>query len=1006
MTLASRKQVKRQKWLPLAATLAGLTIAGIALVVQALTPAGVVIRNQATATYLDSSSQTQSTSSNQVSTTVQEVLGLTLVANQTKFVAEGATIYFPHFLTNAGNATESYTLCLDQTGLVDDFDVSLNLYLDADENGLPDTPGTPLTSVTPNTITPSDGCYAIAPLAGGAAVQIVVEAQVGTGFNVGDQALYQITGYTDTGFDDGDPATGLTDTDTDTIQITDEPTIEVLKSIDVDQGLSPSGPYTVTLTYRNTGLTDAQDLRIEEILPIQTFTGDPGGMTYVQGSARWSHELATEVSLSDSDETVPEIDENNVEMLFCAYDSSCDTGEFQNDRMVAIINSVPAGAEGVITFDIDIESGIAENEALVNVVNFVYFDTTGLNLIDDNGSDFVSNSVTFVIVSGSENPGVVANNLSSVADPGNITEGADDGQDDYNIVYEQNSYDGLDPATSSIPQGGSAIFYNYIWNSGDGVDTFDIEVDNLYQRDGETLLSTPFEPGTSFTLFKPDGVNSLTDTDGDSIADTGPLDPGESYLVILRATPPATLTGDNGGFGWDVTLRATSSADTGISNAVTDHLSEISKSEVDLTNAQIREAGCVDTPVEGCDGEGDGPYAYPANNYSGNTGAATYIPLWVHNVGGAADAFSLAVSNSNSPFTVGNLPAGIGVLFYSVSGGATSCEGNLASAVTSTGGIAAGSSKLICAEVTVAASYVADGEPIDLYFRTLSPTSGEVDIKYDRLDVTQAPALNFIPEHGGQVGPGKFIVYPHLITNTGNTYLECINVESADSLGDDGWNNLVYLDVDGNSELDLGTDELLTDQVLAPGGTFRILVKVFSPAGAVDGVQNVTSLPLTGIVDNNDGDPAICSTEPGDAVLFELEDTTIVSDSNLTVVKSQSLDATCDGVSDDGTFATTSFQVDPGQCVIYELVATNIGTEVLYDLLVRDLTPTFTTYQTSGEDCEVINGGAGTPESPTGPPDCSFDSTLNDGDTGEVRVSVDYLEAGGEITVNFAVKVD
>ena len=1000
------KQTKRSSRSLLAAGLVGLFVAGISLIAHALTPAGVVIRNQATATYLDSNDDTQSTSSNQVSTTVQEVLGLTLVADQTKFAAEGATVYFPHFLTNAGNATESYTVCLDQTGLVDDFDVSLSLYLDADENGLPDTPGTPFTSVSPSTISPSDGCFALPPLEGGGAIQIVVEADIGTGLSIGDQALYQITGYTDTGFDDGDPATGLTDTDTDTIQITDQPTIEVIKSIDVDQGLSPSGPYTVTLTYRNTGLTDAQDLRIEELLPIETFTGDPGGMTYVPGSARWSHELATEVTLTDVDETTPEIDENSVEMLFCAYDASCDTGEFQTDRMVAIVNSVPAGAEGTISFDINIDEGIAENEALVNVVNFVYYDTSGPNLINDNGSDFVSNSVTFVIVSDSANPGVVANNLNSVADPGSITEGADDGVDDDNIVYEQTSYDGIDPATSTIQQGGTAIFYNYIWNAGDGVDTFDIEVDNLYQRDGATLLATPFESGTSFQLFKSDGVNTLTDTDSDGVPDTGPLDPGESYLVILRATPPSSLTGDNSGFGWGVTLRAISSEDTEISNAVTDHLSEITQSEIDLTNAETRDAGCVNTPAEGCDGEGDGPYAYPANSYSVDTGSSTYIPLWTHNVGGASDAFTLSVSDSNSPYTAGQLPDGVSVLFYSVTGSATSCAENTVTAITNTGTIAAGSSKLICAEVSVVESYVADGGTIDLYFRVLSPTTAEADIKYDQLEISQVPALDFIPEHGGQVAPGKFIVYPHLITNTGNTNLECINIAATDSLGDDGWNSLIYLDVDDDSALDLGVDELLTDQALAPGENFRILVKVFSPASAVDGVQNITSLPLTGILDNNDGDPAICSGAPEDAILFELADTTIVSDSTLTVVKSQSLDADCDGISDSSSFSTTSFQVNPGQCVIYELVSTNIGTEVLYDLLVRDLTPTFTTYQSNGEDCEVISGGSGTPESPTGPPDCSFSETPSDGATGEVRVSVDYLEAGGSITVNFAVQVE
>jgi hypothetical protein len=1002
------KSLMRTRVLILAAFFAALLCS---VLVMALTPAGVVIRNQATATYLDSNNDTQSTSSNQVSTTVQEVLGLTLVADQTKFAVEDSTVYFPHFLTNAGNATESYVICLDQTGLVDQFDTTLSLFLDADEDGLPDTPGTPLTSTTPSTFTPSDGCYLVDPLDGGDAVQVVVQAVIADetpDLNIGDQSLFQITAYTDTGFDDP-LVTGLTDTDTDTIEITDTPIIEVIKSLDTDQGLSPSGPYTVTLTYRNTGTTDAQDLRIEEILPTTTFTGDPGGMLYVAGTAQWSHEGATAVSLTDADETDVQTDGSGRDILFCAYDVSCDTGtaplDFEPTKMVAIIDSVPAGEEGTITFQVNIESGIAESEALVNVVSFVYYDITGPNLIDDGGDDFVSNSVTFVIIADSENPGVVANDTNTVADTNNITEGADDALDTNNIVYDENSYDGMDPLTSVIEQNGTAVFYNYIWNSGDGTDTFDITIDNVFQRDRTTLLATPFPAGTTFNLFRPDGVNTLIDTDGDSIPDTGPLDAGESYLVILEVTPPGTTTGDNSGFGWDVTLIATSSIDTNLSNAVTDHLQEITTSEIDLTNAEVRDPATCDVavPPESCNGEGDGPKSSPANDYLVANGASITVPLWSHNIGQASDAFDLTFSDTNSPFTPGSIPAGWTIEFYDV-GGANNCD-TLGSLITNTGNISGGSEILACALVTIDANVNATDEWVDIYFRALSPATAEFDIKYDRVKITPAPAIEITPDQSGQVSPGQFITYAHTVSNTGNADLECVSLTAVNDLAGDGWTVAIYLDVNEDSQLDAG-DTLYTDQVLAVGDSFPILTRVFAPVDAADGTLNTTNIDVNSYIDDNDGNPATCggAIQAADSAI----DLTNVTDADVTILKQQAPDENCDGVA-DSAFSTVVFYVDPGKCAVYQLTTVNSGAENMFNVEITDSTPPFTTYRDNAESCSYTDA-ASPPLLDCGigvvPASATFEMEPADGATGVIQWYTSELISGGSMTATFGIRVD
>jgi len=979
----------------------------ISALVHAATSAGTVVRNQATATYLDAANVAQTTTSNQVSTTIQEVLGVTLVNDQTKFAVEDSTVYFPHVLTNVGNDVESYTVCLDETGFSDDFDTTLQLFLDEDGNGFPDNFSSPLNTVATTILSPTDGCYEVGALGASESVQLLVQAVIADetpDLSVGDFSQYEIRAYSDTGFDDA-LVTGVDAANTDRIEISDRPILEVIKAIDTSRGPSGSGPYQITLTYRNNSLIDAEDLRIEEILPLTTFSGATGGMTYVAGSAVWNQEDIGDTALTDADETDLQVDSNGVGILFCAYDASCDSGtdplDFFNDRMVAIIDSVPAGEEGTLTFQVTIDSGIAEDEVILNSVNYVYFDT-GV-LVDNSGNDFESNTVSFTIVDTAINPDVIANDTDTVASTTNITEGANDLLDINNIVYEENSFDGLDPATSLIQQGEPGLFFNYIWNNGDGEDIFDIRIDSVFERDGSTLITNTFPAGTEFELLKPDGVSFLNDTDADGVVDTGPLDPGESYLVVVRITPPAALSGDNTGQGWQTSLVANSSVNEDISNATTNFLAEIPQALVDLSNAQVRDPSClVASPAATCNGEGAGPFTDPANEYDIPSGEVSFIPLWIHNLGNAADAYDLAFSTSN--FSANTAPTGISIEFFAVTSGAIICEDNITETpILNSGNIEAGDSRLVCAALSVDPDFIANGMAIDLFFRVLSDTTGASDIKFDRIRVIQVPALMIEPEHQGQVAQGGFINYPHLITNIGNTNLECVNILVTDSLVADGWTSQLFLDVDEDSALDLNVDLPLTDQVLAPGENFRIIVRIFAPANAPDGIMNASTLALEAIVDNNDGDPAICSTAPADLISLSIDDTTTVSDSNLIVVKSQALDATCDGTA-DAAFVTTRFQVNPGQCVIYELRSNNLGVETIFDVLVQDLTPEFTTYDDVGENCSVSLGGSGTPASGT-PGDCTFEVTPSNGGTGEVHASVDYLEPGGEVLVFFSVRV-
>jgi hypothetical protein len=96
--------------------------------------------------------------------------------------------------------------------------------------------------------------------------------------------------------------------------------------------------------------------------------------------------------------------------------------------------------------------------------------------------------------------------------------------------------------------GATVSFTNTVTNTGNATDTFNI-----------TTGASTFPSGTTFQLFKSDGVTPLTDTNGDGIPDTGPVTAGTTYNVIVKATLPPSAT--NAGAPFTLQKTATSVAD-------------------------------------------------------------------------------------------------------------------------------------------------------------------------------------------------------------------------------------------------------------------------------------------------------------------------------------------------------------------------------------------------------------------------------------------------------------
>jgi len=396
-----------------ASTLAAMVL--LAIAANAAPPAGTPIGNTATATYVDAASQTHTVTSNPVTTIVQQVASFTLTANGTRTAAPGGSVAFPHVLTNTGNGADAFPLSVANLG-GDDFDLTgLALYADADANGVADN-FTPLATT--------------GPLAAGAQFHFVLMGSVPGTQVAADVANVRVTAVST--FDGAQ--TAFND---DQVTVTGNAVLAVTKAISQNNGASPSGPYTYTLSYTNSGNATATGLRLTDVIPA--------GMTYVPGSARWSVTGAS--PLTDADST----DAQGIAPNTVTFDFNVATG----GAVTAQLAQVPPGQSGSVTFDVTVNAGLAP-QVIDNSARFAYND--GVASI----GPFFTNVASFTV-----------NQAVSLTFAGETI--------------------------ASALQGSVVVFTNTLTNTGNGSDVFDITVNmgtfpagssaTLYQSGGLALLT-------------------------------------------------------------------------------------------------------------------------------------------------------------------------------------------------------------------------------------------------------------------------------------------------------------------------------------------------------------------------------------------------------------------------------------------------------------------------------------------------------------------------------------
>lgn len=952
------------------AWLAGAVAAGLGLAVHAAMPvAGTLIRNQAVATFracLDDGCATvsdeQRVSSNIVQTLVQAVPGIELVSAQQRIGQPGGRVLFAHVLTNTGNDSDRYQLCIN--GVSSQIS-AWQLYADDDSDGQPDSL-TPLMDQTD-----ADGCLdtPTALLAAGDSLQVVIGADIAPSASTGTSAALALQARSEAN-------NALTASNSNQIALVNGPVIDVVKKISSPYARSPGGPLTVTLTWQNTGTETATDVVIEDILPLQSVAGISAGMQFVPGSARWSSTGA--LTLTDSDDgaqgTAP------LTMDFCAYDTGAAEIRCQ-DRVRAVISRVTPGATASLTFEVTVAPGLPDGDRLLNTARYAYSNAAG-DLAFGDPVPFDSNTVALRIRSRAQVPGVVANN-----DNGDSSTGADDVSDSGNIVPH-----------AAVGQGAQLTFSGVIWNTGDGEDRFDLRVLADQHRTGGTLTD-PFPAGTAFMLLRADGYTPLTDTNGNGLPDTGPLPRPDSsglcparfvvnaagdacglVVSVLVSLPPDAVGGPR-----HATLVASSVTDDTVRNAVTLRLSDVVASTVDITNDRAADGSAP--------GEGAGPEATPVTVAPITPGGSAMLVLVVNNRGSVQDNFDLSVSGSD--FIPGQLPAGWQVQLLS-DAGAGDCSATSA-VLSNTGLIPGGQSRVICARITAPAN--AGSGQQSLYFRARSPTTGAQDIKHDAVQINTAPALSLTPDQIGQVMPGSHVLYVHQLSNTGSEPLSNVLLTvGPDAALDNGWSVSLFEDTDGNGDwgpadqpLPAGTPLATVggDGILAVGESVTLFARVFAPANAAYGITNTKTISAT-------------AQGVTLSVSASAQDVSTVSNTQVRLSKEQALDQNCDGVPDGpgsctgaGCFVYTRFQAVPGQhCVIYRVTALNNGGETMHQVTLNDRTQPFTAMLAAATDCQSPAGACtGAVVAPA------------DFGTGDISVNVGELAAGETATLIFGLRV-
>lgn len=910
---------------------------------MALTPAGTVIGNAATATYYDENNNQYTTTSNLVQTEVAEICSVAVDGGGTMEGVPGQVVYIPFTVTNSGNGENTFNLSTDGT-------YTKTIYLDENQNGIVDPGESAVTSVT---------------LGMGETAHLVVAVEVPADANPGDSETFKLTA---TGTDPG----GCSDDQEATVNVVADALIQANKEVDKDTA-APGDVLTYTVTFKNVGTKAAKsqdglnvdinndgtvDTGVEGILVSDQI---PTGSTFVSGSASGQPTNGYVVYSSDGtnwyrDETkVP----NGVKYVGFFIPDSDPQDDIKEDVL-------DPDQQGYLTFQVTVNSPFDDSDGQVDNSAVVKYDTS-----TEEDKTVETNEVHTVIPPETTADIAVSQQVADVAS-----------------VEDDNTGDYTDDNTVvNVPAGSWVVFKHSAANKSlVNDDVIELSVDTANSK-----LPT----GAIVEFWNADGTAKLIDTDGDGKVDLGTLPPDSKKDFVVKVFIPADTpeAAQDGTPDYYVTVLATSKTNSSEVDRSRDNIDGIIKAGADLG----KKGTLLDTtnnPSDGnTDGTNDSDDVLPADN--GNNGVVNVVdpgqtavyPLEIANTGGSPDQFNLSAtgnpsgstvnfytdpncdgdysdgeqitetpliagtaleedaaagSNSIKVYSVAEITAGDTLIIgygtdhaevVTVESVDTSTNTvTLASALANDHSAGEKVSEKICVVMAVNTEPTTPADEYNLVVKAESPNSGASDTIDAYLKVNIVCNISVSPDHSDQLPPGGTTTYQHVVTNNGNT-----NAKVEISVPDSG-TQLTYVILDSNQQ-PVGTT--YTIDSLAPGASQTFYVKVIAPSNVAPGT--VESVDVKAQADADGDGTYDCENAA--------TDTTTVIEGYLQLTKTATT-ADTGGVDSTGACTTTPDGVNPGPCdeITYEIKYKNIGDKDALNVIITDPIPDHTTY-VSGSMC-------------------------------------------------------
>lgn len=336
------------------------------------------------------------------------------------------------------------------------------------------------------------------------------------------------------------------------------------------------------------------------------------------------------------------------------------------------------------------------------------------------------------------------------------------------------------------------------------------------------------------------------------------------------------------------------------------------------------------------------------NNGTAKSGAAGTQVVFAHsvtNTGNGPDTFALTQTNSGAL-------ALTGVVFYLDADGNGAADN--ATPVTTTGQLAPGATYRFVAVATLAAG-ATTGATNTMQVKATSGFNASISATSTDTTTVGAGAIMDITANAyGPTAPGNgqgpeatametklttagamtsFVIY---LNNTGGSPDTFALAASTDvNFGGTplpaGW-TVVFKDANG---------QVITNATVAAGANVKVTAEVTPAAGTTPGTTDIWFR-------------AQSTTNPAISDRIHEAVTVVAGESLLELVKTQALDADCNGTA-EGEFTKDQITAAPGACIRYQIVATNKGLTTINAVVITDNVPANTTYHT-GATAQTVLG--------------------------------------------------